>query len=141
MNEITFTALRLLTMILMAVLSAYVIPWVKARIGNERLEQISQWAALAVSWAEQIVDKTGAGTDKKIMVESFLKDLLATKGIALTEQQIDILIESAVRQMHTNENDVIEMPVDNPIGCHYEHDADDDPELKDKIKAASEELT
>ena len=141
MNEITFTALRLLTMILMAVLSAYVIPWVKAKIGNERLEQISQWAALAVSWSEQIVDKTGAGTDKKIMVESFLRDLLASKGLVLTDKQIDILIESAVRQMHTNENDVIEMPVDNPIGCHYEHDADDDPELKDKIKAASEELT
>ena len=141
MNEITFTALRLLTMILMAVLSAYVIPWVKARIGNERLEQISQWAALAVSWAEQIVDKTGAGTDKKIMVESFLRDLLASKGLVLTDKQIDILIESAVRQMHTNENDVIELPAANPIGCHYEHDADDDPELKDKINAASEELT
>ena len=141
MNEITFTALRLLTMILMAVLSAYVIPWVKARIGNERLEQISQWAALAVSWAEQIVDKTGAGTDKKIMVESFMKDLLASKGLVLTDKQIDILIESAVRQMHTSENDVIELPAANPIGYHYEHDADDDPELKDKIKADSEELT
>ena len=140
MNEITFTALRLLTMILMAVLSAYVIPWVKARIGNERLEQISQWAALAVSWAEQIVDKTGAGADKKIMVESFLRDLLASKGLVMTDKQIDILIESAVMQMHTNENDVIEMPFANPIGFHYKHDADDDPELKDKIKAASEEL-
>ena len=141
MNEITFTALRLLIMIIMAVLSAYVIPWVKARIGNARLEQMSQWAALAVSWAEQIVDKTGAGADKKIMVESFLKDLLTSKGLVLTDKQIDILIESAVRQMHTNENDVIEMPVDNPIGYHYEPDADDDTEPKDRIKAASEELT
>ena len=139
MNEITFTALRLLTMIIMAVLSAYVIPWVKARIGNERLEQISHWAALAVSWAEQIVDKTGAGTDKKIMVESFLKDLLASKGLVLTDKQIDILIESAVRQMHTNENDVIELPVANPIGYHYEHDADEDTEPEDS-KADSEEL-
>ena len=43
--------------------------------------------------------------------------------------------------MHTNENDVIEMPVSNPTGYHYEPDADDDPELKDKIKSASEELT
>lgn len=140
MNEITFTALRLLTMILMAVLSAYVIPWVKARIGNERLEQISQWAAWAVSWAEQIVDKTGAGTDKKIMVENFLRDLLAAKGIVLTDKQIDILIESAVRQMHANENDVIELPVANPIGYHYEPDVDDDTEPEDS-KAASEELT
>ena len=141
MNEITFTALRLLTMILMAVLSAYVIPWVKARIGNERLDQIAQWAAWAVSWAEQIVDKTGAGADKKIMVESFLRDLLAAKGLVLTDQQIEILIESAVRQMHTAENDVIELPVANPIGFHYEPDADEDPELEDRIKAASEELT
>lgn len=141
MNEITFTALRLLTMILMAVLSAYVIPWVKARIGNERLDQIAQWAAWAVSWAEQIVDKTGAGADKKIMVESFLRDLLAAKGLVLTDQQIEILIESAVRQMHTAENDVIELPVANPIGFHYDPDADEDPELEDKIKAASEELT
>ena len=140
MNEITFTALRLLTMILMAVLSAYVIPWVKARIGNERLEQISQWAALAVSWAEQIVDKTGAGADKKIMVENFLRNILASKGIVLTDQQIDILIESAVRQMHTTENDVIELPVANPIGYHYEPDADDEPELEVR-KSASEELT
>lgn len=141
MNEITFTALRLLTMILMAVLSAYVIPWVKARIGNERLDQIVQWAAWAVSWAEQIVDKTGAGADKKIMVENFLRDLLAAKGLVLTDQQIEILIESAVRQMHTAENDVIELPVANPIGFHYDPDADEDPELEDKIGAASEELT
>jgi len=141
MNEITFTALRLLTMILMAVLSAYVIPWVKARIGNERLDQIVQWAAWAVSWAEQIVDKTGAGADKKIMVENFLRDLLAAKGLVLTDQQIEILIESAVRQMHTAENDVIELPVANPIGFRYDPDADEDPELEDKIGAASEELT
>lgn len=141
MNEITFTALRLLTMILMAVLSAYVIPWVKARIGNERLDQIAQWAAWAVSWAEQIVDKTGAGADKKIMVESFLRDLLAAKGLVLTDQQIEILIESAVRQMHTTENDVLELPVANPIGFHFDPDSDEDPELEDRIKAASEELT
>ena len=43
--------------------------------------------------------------------------------------------------MHTNENDVIEMLAANPIGYHYEPDADDDPELKDNINAASEELT
>lgn len=141
MNEITFTALRLLTMILMAVLSAYVIPWVKARIGNERLDQIVQWAAWAVSWAEQIVDKTSAGADKKIMVENFLRDLLAAKGLVLTDQQIEILIESAVRQMHTAENDVIELPVANPIGFRYDPDADEDQELEDKIGAASEELT
>jgi len=141
MNEITFTALRLLTMILMALISAYVIPWIKTRIGNERLEQISQWAAWAVSWAEQIVDKTGAGADKKIMVESFLRDLLAAKGLVLTDQQIEILIESAVRQMHTTENDVLELPVANPIGFHYDPDADEDPDMEGKINAASEALT
>lgn len=134
-------ALRLLTMILMALISAYVIPWIKTRIGNERLEQISQWAAWAVSWAEQIVDKTGAGADKKIMVESFLRDLLAAKGLVLTDQQIEILIESAVRQMHTTENDVLELPVANPIGFHYDPDENEDPDMEGRINAASEALT
>ena len=44
------------------------------------------------------------GQDKKAYVTEFLKEILIAKNIALSDEQLDVLIEAAVKQMKIEEN-------------------------------------
>ena len=103
MKDILYTILQLATMIIAAVIARYVIPWLKEKIGEQRLDEIAAWAVWAVDWAEQIIVTPGSGAQRKTMVMDFLMDIIEKKGVPLTEDQLEVLIESAVRQMHVNE--------------------------------------
>lgn len=100
MSDIMYTAVQLVVMILAALIARYVIPWVRGKIGDQKLEQIAAWAIWAVDWAEQIIVAPGAGDRRKELVMGFLRDMLDQIHIELTDEQLEVLIESAVRQMH-----------------------------------------
>ena len=53
--------------------------------------------------AQQTMKATG-GKEKKAIVTQFLKEILQEKNIALSDKQIEILIEAAVKQMKIQEN-------------------------------------
>ena len=44
------------------------------------------------------------GQDRKAYVTEFLKEILMAKNIALSDEQLDVLIEAAVKQMKIEEN-------------------------------------
>lgn len=48
--------------------------------------------------------KATGGKEKKAIVTQFLKEILQEKNIALSDKQIEILIEAAVKQMKIQEN-------------------------------------
>ena len=48
--------------------------------------------------------ETGHGADKKQYVVDFLNNLFNAKKIVITEDQLNILIESAVQQLKNGEN-------------------------------------
>ena len=75
-----------------AVITAFVIPLVKAKISKEKLEKIKMWVNIAVEAAEQIYEGSGRGAAKKAYVVEFLN----TKGYALDPDSLDKLIEAAV---------------------------------------------
>ncbi len=106
MNDILYTILQLATMIIAAVIARYVIPWLKEKIGEQRLDEIAAWAVWAVDWAEQIIVTPGSGAQRKTMVMDFLMDVIEKKGIPLTEDQLEVLIESAVRQMNNEKKEI-----------------------------------
>lgn len=102
MNEVLFEALKLIVMVTMLVITRYLIPLVKEKIGANKLEIVEKWTRYAVLKAQQVLwSKDGA--ERKAYVIQFLKDMLIAKNIALSDEQIDILIEAAVKQMKIDE--------------------------------------
>lgn len=98
MHDIIFTILELAVMIAAALISAYLIPFIRAKIGNERFEQITQWVVYAVQWAEQILPAPGSGPDRKAIVIDFIKNILQVKNLTLSDDEIEVLVEAAVKQ-------------------------------------------
>lgn len=81
--------------ILFALVTMYVIPWIKTKVSAEELTEIIKWVKIAVQAAEMIYKESGMGEEKKAYVRTFLED----KGIKYDERQIDSMIESAVLEL------------------------------------------
>ena len=94
MNDYTMIIEGLITIII-GLVSAFVIPWIKAKINAEDLAEIVKWVKIAVQAAEQIYKESGMGPAKKAYVVSFLND----RGVMFNEKEIDTLIESAVLEL------------------------------------------
>ena len=78
-----------------ALVSAFLIPWIKTKIDADKLQTIRTYVEIGVKAAEQLYDATD-GAAKKAYVISFL----AEKGITFDSEVIDKLIEATVLQLH-----------------------------------------
>ena len=79
-----------------AIISIFVIPWLKTKTTEEQRKQLIAWIKIAVSAAEQIYNGPGRGEEKKKYVLDFLSD----KGIAIDDESVNAAIESAVQQLN-----------------------------------------
>lgn len=104
MDEKLFQIILALIPVLGTILTVYIIPLIKSKIGNENLAKYEYWADLAVKAAEMLWTESGHGADKKQYVVDFLNNMFNKNKVVITEQQIEILIESAVKQMKLDEN-------------------------------------
>lgn len=75
-----------------AVITVFVVPYIKSRTTAEQQANINKWTQTAVAAAEQIFSGTGMGEKKKAYVLEFLKQ----KGITVDEAALDAMIEAAV---------------------------------------------
>ena len=89
--------------VLCTILTVYIVPYIKAKIGTENLSKYEYWVNIAVKAAEMIWTETGHGTDKKQYVIEFMNNMFNSKKIVITEEQINLLIESAVKNMKIEE--------------------------------------
>ncbi len=105
MSDIIFEIINLIVMVIAAVVARYFVPWLKERIGTEKLNVIAQWAQKAVLYAEQIMT-AATGEEKKEAVTEIIKEIVEYNNIDVTDEQIDILIESAVKQMNMTKTEV-----------------------------------
>ena len=85
-NKKGFTLAELLIVVaiialVVAVITAFVIPWLKGKIDADKLEQIKLWVTVAVEAAEQLYNGTGRGEEKKAYVVKFLQE----KGFTIDE--------------------------------------------------------
>ena len=74
-------------MLIAAIISAVVIPWIRSKTSAAQFEQIEMWVTVAVEAAEQIYTGSGRGAEKK----AYVIDFLTEKGF-----KMDKLIEAAV---------------------------------------------
>lgn len=91
LTKIVLAALGLLGTVITTVL----VPYLKARLSAQQLEQAKVYARLAVEAAEMLYRESGKGAEKKAYVQQYL----AEHGYTLDTEQLDVLIESAVLEM------------------------------------------
>lgn len=99
MEERLFDLILTVIPVIGAIITCFVVPYLKASLGGVKLEQYWTWARLAVQCAEMIWTETGHGEDKKSYVAEFLNRMFNSKKTVLTEEQIQVLIEAAVREL------------------------------------------
>ena len=79
-----------------ALVTAFVIPGIKSKTTAAQREEINYWVKIAVTAAEQIYSGTGKGKEKK----KYVIDFLAEKNLKIDEESVDLMIESAVKNMN-----------------------------------------
>ena len=89
----------------------HVVPFVETKLKESQYSWAADIIANAVRAYEQTVSGHGMGEDKFQLVMEFVNRELSKHGIKLSEEQITILIESAVQAMNAEKlivDDVIE---------------------------------
>lgn len=79
-----------------ALISAFLIPYIKSKLSAEQLKKLQSYAKIAVEAAEMIYKGTGRGEEKKIYVQQFL----AEKGYDINLAEVENAIEAAVLEMN-----------------------------------------
>jgi len=78
-----------------ALISAFLIPWIKRQTSAKDREELLKWVEIAVAAAEQLFYST-QGTEKKKFVVAFLEE----KGLTYSEDELNTAIEGAVLKLH-----------------------------------------
>lgn len=100
MNDLTFMLLKVVVSICAAMITAYVIPYIKTLKEDARFAGVIDMIELAVRAAEQTIREQGQGKAKKAEVIRFVSDWMAKNGIRITDEELNALIEAAVYQMN-----------------------------------------
>jgi LL-H family phage holin len=94
MVDLTPIITAVLTLIF-SLITAFLIPYIKAKTTDEQFNTIKLWVQIAVQAAEMLYVGSGRGEEKKQYVIEFLK----SKGFTLNAEEIENLIESAVLEL------------------------------------------
>lgn len=79
-----------------AVLTAVLIPWLRARYGDVQFNKMLAWVEVAVAAAEQIYTAVDGDLKKEYVLR-----FLSQKGYRVDELDIDYAIEAAVLRLHS----------------------------------------
>lgn len=82
-------------LLLAAIFTTVVIPYIKSKTTAQQQTEINAWVRIAVSAAEQIFNGSGRGPEKKAYVLEWLRQ----RGITVDEAKLDAMIESAVYEL------------------------------------------
>lgn len=80
--------------LLSALVTTFLIPYIKKKISAEKLAELQKWIGIAVEAAEQIYGSK-TGTQKKEYVVSFLR----SKGFVIDSEEVNTLIEAEVHKL------------------------------------------
>jgi hypothetical protein len=85
-----------------AVITYIVTPYIKSKTTAEQYKNIEFWVRFAVKAAEQIFNQPGMGNKKK----QYVIDFLTSKGINITLDELNVLIEAAVQELNLEKRDL-----------------------------------
>lgn len=78
-------------------ITSFVIPFIKRKIGAEKQAEFLAWVEIAVAAAEQMYDSCMPSAKK-----SYVKKFLTSKGYAVDDAKLDAAIEAAVLSLHND---------------------------------------
>ncbi len=87
--------------IIVLLVSAYLIPWLKTKISEEKLEELEKFCEQAVRAAEQLYTPKEYKL-KKAYVLSLINEQIEKLGLGLNEAEIDAIIEGIVNYVKHN---------------------------------------
>jgi len=102
-RDIIMQALKLVVMVATALITTYLIPWIKSHTDATKLYAVMRWAHEAVMAAEQI-HGAQTGLQKKKFAMAFLRKAADAAHITITDAELSTLIEAAVREMNIEIN-------------------------------------
>lgn len=93
------TLLNALIALMAAVITTFVIPYIKSKTNENQRKTLVEWIKIAVKAAEQIYTGSGRGIEKKEYVLNFLHE----KGIDFDDSSVEAAIEAAVNDVCSEE--------------------------------------
>ena len=102
-RDIIMQILKLVIMIATALITTYLIPWIKSHTDSEKMYSVMRWAHEAVMAAEQIYGAQ-TGPEKKKYAMAFLRKVVDAAHITITDAELQTLIEAAVGEMNIQIN-------------------------------------
>lgn len=106
MIDITPIMEAIITLVFLCI-TTFLIPYIKSKTTSAQQEQIQAWVNIAVMAAEQLIQGTGMGAEKKEYVIKWLNE----HNITFDAEKLDAMIEAAVYKL-TNNPTSIEIPVE-----------------------------
>lgn len=88
-------------------ITAFLIPWIKAKYGNETLEKVKSWVHIAVYAAEKFY---GSGNGEKKL--AYAKDFLRQHNIKVDTETLLMMIDAEIKKLETEEPLRIEIPLE-----------------------------
>lgn len=95
MNDITKIIVEAVVSISVILITRYIIPWIKGKIGEDKYKIIENYTELAVRSAEQMYTPD-QWRQKKNYVKLCVQEKLKEIGLELTETEINNIIEGWV---------------------------------------------
>ena len=99
--------------VLAGIIAAYLIAWIRKAIGTETLAQIQQQMELkqglaydTVAYVQQVWGHLDGAGKKKEAINKFVI-LAAQKGVTVTNEEIEVLLESAVKALKAAWNEAV----------------------------------
>lgn len=103
MDQILFAILQCVLVVVAGLITRYVVPWLKTKLDSEKLNVLEIWVKAAVTAAEQVFFGSSMGSEKKVYVTDAIKKYLDSKGLKITDEQLNILIEAAVKELNLSQ--------------------------------------
>jgi LL-H family phage holin len=100
MEDITMMILKIVVSICAALITVYVVPYLKTLRQDKRYASLMDMVEVAVKAAEQTIKEPGQGDYKKAEVIAFVSDWMMEHGIKISQDELSQLIECAVFSMH-----------------------------------------
>ena len=100
MPDMLYTLIKVLVMVVGLVVTTYIVPLIKEKTNTTQFDMVVKYVKILVASAEQLKATGQIDDDKKIYVLNKLAQWLRDKGLKFTDEQINDLIESAVKELN-----------------------------------------
>lgn len=133
-SSLTLEILRIIVSLASILITYYLVPYIKSKVGNENLKQMQEWANIIVLALQQkkendIInnpeEKENINKEKYTKAIELIEVLCNRKNISLNRYEISMLVESAVKNMklaeqlqnqQDNNQDNVQYIFDDSIG-------------------------